>query len=162
MGCEQIRLYASDRKVSQHDRLFWKSQWQIDPLHYLDLIYERVGAFESARAIVQWRRQWPLDYEVLLQALRRRQGEGRGTREFVRVLQLHRQYESSRVEAAVRSVLDKGCPGYESIRHLLRAQEAPPLSTEPLPAELIPGVTDQPVPVSDPNAFNALLPAGAL
>ncbi len=162
VGCEQIRLYASDRKVSQHDRLFWKSQWQIDPLHYLDLIYERVGAFESARAIVQWRRQWPLDYEVLLQALRRRQGEGRGTREFVRVLQLHRQYESSRVEAAVRSVLDKGCPGYESIRHLLRAQEAPPLSTEPLPAELIPGVTDQPVPVSDPNAFNALLPAGAL
>ena len=162
VGCEQMLLYASDRKVSQHDRLFWKSQWQIDPLHYLDLIYERVGAFESARAIVQWRRQWPADYEVLLQALRRRQGEGRGTREFVQVLQLHRQYESSQVEAAVRLVLEKGCPGYESIRHLLRAQEAPLLSTEPLPAELIPGVTDQPVPVSDLNAFNALLPAAAL
>ena len=73
-----------------------------------------------------------------------------------------RQYESPRVEAAVRSVLERGCPGYESIRHLLRAQEAPPLSTEPLPPELIPGVTDQPVPVSDLNAFNALLPAGAL
>ena len=50
VGCDQILLYANDRKVSQHDRVFSKSPWQIDPLHYLDLIYERVGAFESARA----------------------------------------------------------------------------------------------------------------
>ena len=98
-----------------------KSQWQIDPLHYLDLIYERVGAFESARAIVQWRRQWPPDYEVLLSALRRRQGEGTGTREFVQVLQLHREYQASEVEVAVRAALEKGCPSYESIRQLLRA-----------------------------------------
>ena len=47
VGCDQILLYANDRKVSQHDRVFSKSQWQIDPLHYLDLIYERVGAFEK-------------------------------------------------------------------------------------------------------------------
>ena len=162
VGCDQILLYSKDRKVAQHDRVFWKSQWQIDPLHYLDLIYERVGAFESARAIVQWRRQWPPDYEVLLSALRRRQGEGTGTREFVQVLQLHREYQASEVEVAVRAALEKGCPSYESIRQLLRAQETMPLQTEPLPAELIPGVTDQPVPCSDLSPFNALLPAGAL
>ena len=37
-----------------------------------------------------------------------------------------------------------------------------PLPTGPLPAELIPGVTDRPVPCSDLSPFNALLPAGAL
>ena len=162
VGCDQILLYANDRKVSQHDRVFSKSPWQIDPLHYLDLIYERVGAFESARALVQWRPQWPPDYEVLLQALRHRQGEGTGTREFVQVLQLHQEYPASEVQEAVRSVLEKGCPGYESIRQLLRAQETTPLPTGPLPAELIPGGTDRPVPCSDLSPFNAFLPAGAL
>ena len=162
VGCDQILLYADDRKVSQHDRVFSKSPWQIDPLHYLDLIYERVGAFESARALVQWRPQWPPDYEVLLQALRHRQGEGTGTREFVQVLQLHQEYPASEVQEAVRSVLEKGCPGYESIRQLLRAQETTPLPTGPLPAELIPGGTDRPVPCSDLSPFNAFLPAGAL
>ena len=98
----------------------------------------------------------------MLSALRRRQGEGTGTREFVQVLQLHREYQASEVEVAVRAALEKGCPSYESIRHLLRAQETMPLQTEPLPAELIPGVTDRPVPCSDLSPFNALLPAGAL
>ena len=134
--------------------------------------HEFTGAEVTVR---RWVREWkaahgwgrqeavvPLDYEVLLQALRHRQGEGTGTREFVQVLQLHQEYPASEVQEAVRSVLEKGCPGYESIRQLLRAQETTPLPTGPLPAELIPGGTDRPVPCSDLSPFNAFLPAGAL
>ena len=158
--CQKIVLYADERKVAQHDRVFSKNRWQIDPLHYLDLIGERVGSFESARAIVQWRARWPKDYDLLLQQLRGRQGYSQGTREFVRVLQLHQEYERTQVEQAITRVLKHHCPSYESIRHLIRVQESSPLMVQPLPAELLPGVTDRAVLMSDVKDFNALLTVG--
>ena len=158
--CQKMVLYADERKVAQHDRVFSKNRWQIDPLHYLDLIGERVGSFESARAIVQWRARWPKDYEVLLQQLRGRQGYSQGTRDFVRVLQLHQEYERTQVEQAITRVLEHHCPSYESIHHLIRVQESSPLVVQPLPAELLPGVTDRAVLMSDVKDFNALLTVG--
>ncbi len=158
--CQKIALYADERPVAQHDRVFSKNRWQIDPLHYLDLISRRVGSFESARAIVQWRARWPKDYDLLLQQLRFRQGHSRGTREFVRILGLHQDYERTQVEQAIASVLVKHCPSYESIRLLIRLQESSPLVAQPLPAELLPGVTDRAVLMSDVKDFNALLTAG--
>ena len=158
--CQKMVLYADERKVAQHDRVFSKNRWQIDPLHYLDLIGERVGSFESARAIVQWRARWPKDYDLLLQQLRSRQGHSRGTREFVRILGLHRDYEQTQVEQAIASVLEKHCPSYESIRLVIRLQESSPLVVQPLPAELLPGVTDRAVLMSDVKDFNALLTVG--
>ena len=140
--------------------MFSKNRWQIDPLHYLDLISRRVGSFESARAIVQWRARWPKDYDLLLQQLRLRQGHSRGTREFVRILGLHQDYERTQVEQAIASVLVKHCPSYESIRLLIRLQESSPLVAQPLPEELLPGVTDRAVLMSDVKDFNALLTAG--
>ena len=158
--CQKIVLYADERKVAQHDRVFSKNRWQIDPLHYLDLIGERVGSFESARAIVQWRARWPKDYDLLLQQLRGRQGYSQGTRDFVRVLQLHQEYERTQVKQAITRVLEHHCPSYESIRHLIRVQESSPLVVQPLPAELLPGVTDRAVLMSDVKDFNALLTVG--
>jgi transposase len=158
--CQKIALYADERPVAQHERVFSKNRWQIDPLHYLDLISRRVGSFESARAIVQWRARWPKDYDLLLQQLRSRQGHSRGTREFVRILGLHRDYERTQVEQAIASVLQQHCPSYESIRLLIRLQESSPLVVQPLPAELLPGVTDRAVLMSDVKNFNALLTVG--
>ena len=90
--------------------IFATSKWQIDPRHYLDLIEQRVGAFESARPILQWRARWPRSYEVLLQTLRQKRGENTGTREFVRILKLHRAHESPVVERAVEKALEHHCP----------------------------------------------------
>ena len=56
-------------------------------MHYLELIRRKVGAFESARAIRQWRPQWPAHYETVLERLRQRHGYSRGTREFIGILQ---------------------------------------------------------------------------
>ena len=67
VGCDQVEIYLQDRKVVEHERIFANSKWQIDPRHYLDLIEQRVGAFERARPILQWRARWPQSYEVLLQ-----------------------------------------------------------------------------------------------
>ena len=78
----------------------------------------------------------------------------------MRILGLHRDYERTQVEQAIASVLEKHCPSYESIRLVIRLQESSPLVVQPLPAELLPGVTDRAVLMSDVKNFNALLTAG--
>ena len=60
------------KKVADHPRVFGNCKWQIDPLHYLELIHQRIGSFEAARPIRQWRPQWPADYERMLAILRHR------------------------------------------------------------------------------------------
>ena len=157
VGCDQVEIYLQDRKVVEHERIFANSKWQIDPRHYLDLIEQRVGAFERARPILQWRARWPQSYEVLLQTLRQKQGDNAGTREFVRILKLHRAHESPVVERAVEKALEHHCPGYESIRHLIGLESSPLRFVEPLAPDRIPGVTDQAVSQTRVEDFNALL-----
>jgi hypothetical protein len=137
--------------------LFSNTQWQIDPLHYLDLIGERPASFESARPILQWRAQWPESYEVLLKRLRSRLGHNRGTREFIEILKLHEDHRREEVEEAIGQALEQQCLGYQPIRHLIRLRQSPVLETQPLAAELIPGITDRQVSQSEVTAFNGLL-----
>lgn len=161
VSCWKVRVYADDRRIACHDRRFSNSQWQIDPLHYLDLIGQRPGSFESARAIVQWRARWPEDYEVLLQRLRSRMGHNRGTREFVEILKLHESYRREEVEAAIGQALEQQCPAYETVRHLVRLGRSSSVPTEPLPSELIPGITDRQVSQTEVAHFNRLLGGGS-
>ena len=79
---------------------------------------ERVGAFESARPIRQWRPHSPGHYETMLEWLRHRHGDHRGTREFVRLLQLHQSYPAQRVKAAVAEALRCGTSSVEAVKHL--------------------------------------------
>lgn len=153
----RVRLYAGEHQVVDHPRVFSNSQWQLDPLHYLDLIRQRPGSFDSARPILQWRASWPEQYEVLLARLRKRQGESSGTREFIDVLRLHGEEEPEVVREAIQQVLELECPGYEAIRHLIRYRQQPLSSREPLPAGLIPGITDVELAQTEVSRFNALL-----
>jgi transposase len=161
MGCDRVRFFADHKLVADHARLFGNSKWQIDPLHYLTLIYQRIGAFESARAIRQWRPHWPAEYETLLRELRRRLGDNRGTREFVEVLQLHGSYSAERIEEAVRQALELHSPGFEAVKHLLVSQESPGWQYPPLESHLIPGITDRPIAPTDLSRYDRLLEGGA-
>ncbi len=157
LGCERVSFYADRRQVAEHPRIFSNSQWQINPLHYLDLLYQRVGAFESARPIRQWRPNWPGHYETMLERLRHRYGDNGGTREFVGLLQLHQSYPAQQVEEAVAQALGCGTSSVESVRHLLRAQQCRTAEPAPLQADRIPGVTDRTVATSDVGCYDQLV-----
>jgi transposase len=156
VGCDRVALYADHRQVAKHARVFGVGQWQLDPLHYLDLLEQRVGAFESARAIRHWRSAWPAQYERMLEGLRRRHGESRGTREFVRILKLHHDAPAARVQEAVAEALRLQTYSLEAVRHLLRRQE-PVLNPAPLGAELLPGITDLLIAQTDVGRYDRLL-----
>jgi len=160
VGCWRVRVFDGNRTVAEHPRVFGNSKWQLDPQHYLAAIREKVAAFDSARVIRRWREHWPDCYEVMLAALQRRQGESKGKREFVRILQLHGEHPAAAVEAAVGAAVRWGVFGYDGVRHLLRraAEEVGPVA--PLPAGLLPGVTDRPVGRSEVARYGALLDGG--
>jgi hypothetical protein len=161
IGCDRVSVYADQKKVADHARVFGKYQWQIDPLHYLELIHQRIGSFEAARPIRQWRPQWPAVYERMLAILRHRQGDNDGTREFVGMLLLHQEYPSQRVEAAVAEALQRQTYNLESLKHILLRQDCPDIAFSPLAAGLMPGVTDLTVAASDVGRYDLLLAGGA-
>jgi len=160
VNCDSVCLYADGRQIACHRRLFGNSRWQIDPLHYLELIRQRVGAFDSARPIRQWRPSWPTPYETMLSLLRQRRGDNQGTREFVRILQLHQQYSGQQVEGALAEALQYQTSSYEAVKHLLIRQQARMIETVPLQADLIPGVTDLQVALPDLSRYDQLLEGG--
>jgi hypothetical protein len=159
VGCERIDLYAQHRQVASHQRVFSAGQWQLDPLHYLSLIRQRIGAFEAARPIRQWRAQWPEQYEVLLAGLRRNRGETAGTREFVKVLQLHTDYPCRQVEEAIAQVVSLGAFDSAAVKQLW-VQSEKCLPPTRLPADFIPGLTDRTVAVTDLSRYDDLLVGG--
>jgi len=162
IDCDRVRIHADGKEIADHPRLFGNSKWQIDPQHYLELIAERIQAFESARAIRQWRPSWPGTYETMLSILQDRLGNNKGTRDFVRILQLHKDYPSEEVNRAVEQALEYSSYSHDAVKHLLLSRTTPMQSYVPLNPDLIPGITDRWIADSDLNCYDALLAGGAL
>ncbi len=113
-----------------HPRSYGREQDLFEPLHYLPLLEQRPGAFDYARPMRQWRKDWPQSYHQMLRVLREQWPEsGRGVQEFVRVLRLHEQYPAHLVQQAVEQALAYGCPHLDGVLlclHQLTEATAPP------------------------------------
>jgi transposase len=124
----RVDILVQKEVIASHPRCYGHKQDILDPLHYLPLLTERPGAFDHAKPIRRWRESWPPGYEQLLNRLREQWPEGRGVREFVRVLNLHRQYPAELVQQAVEQALAYGCAhadGVELCVHQLAEPETP-------------------------------------
>lgn len=112
-------LYVDDI-IASHARCYGKNQDIFDPLHYLPLLEQRPGAFQHAKPVRRWRESWPPTYERLLARLQAEQTDGRGVREFVRILRLHEQHPAGVVEQAVAQALEYGCIHADGVALCLR------------------------------------------
>lgn len=116
----RIEILAIDQVIATHPRCFRREQDILDPLHYLSLVEQRPGAFEHAKPIRRWRQSWPPVYERLLEQLRAQWPNGRGVREFVRILQLQRAHPADLVTQAVQQALSYGCAHADGVQLCLR------------------------------------------
>jgi hypothetical protein len=94
--------------IASHPRCYSQEQDILEPLHYLPLLEQRPGAFDHAKPIRRWRKEWPPAYEHLLKRLQTDKN-GQGVREFVRVLELHKEHPPSLVAQAIEQALEYGC-----------------------------------------------------
>ena len=74
----RVEVLLGKEVIANHPRCFGREQDILDPLHYLNLLEQRPGAFEHAKPLRHWRKHWLKDYDRLLEALRTRLPEGRG------------------------------------------------------------------------------------
>lgn len=123
-----IEIFSPEQRIARHPRCYDRDQDLFDPLHYLPLLAQRPGAFEHAKPLRQWRHTWPPVYEQLLSRLRTQWPDGRGVREFIRILHLHRDYPVSLLEQAVTQALAYGCGHLDGVTlccHQLLHPEVP-------------------------------------
>lgn len=130
----EIKIYRPDEKevLAVHPRCYGRQQDILDPLHYLPLLEQRPGALNHAKPVRQWRATWPAVYERLLAELQRRQPEGQGVRQFIRVLRLHQQHSAELIEQAVSLALHYQCVHPDGVELCLRQL----LHPDPTPSRL--------------------------
>jgi len=80
----RVDIVHMNDTIASHPRCYGQEQDILNPLHYLPLLEQRPGAFEHAKPIRRWRKEWPPAYERLLGQLRAESNNGQGVREFVR------------------------------------------------------------------------------
>jgi len=126
---DRVMIFHNGKKIADHIRLYGNNKWQLDPQHYLELIYRRPQAFESARVIRQWRPQWPDCLEALLSRFVTKLDHTKGIKEFITVLMLFKENESSAVIDAVNKAIDANVSSSAAVGHLMLKK-----STCPTPA----------------------------
>ena len=84
---------------ARHPRSWEKEDYIFDPVHYLALIEQKVGALDQAAPLADW--QLPDVFATLRRLLEARMGKG-GKREFVQVLRLLESFALSDVEAGLK------------------------------------------------------------
>jgi hypothetical protein len=130
---DRLELFQGSKKIASHRRLYGNNKWQLDPLHYLELISRRPLAFSAARPIRQWRERWPASLEALLERFCDKQGPNRGTKDFIKVLMLFREHDEGRVIEAVEKAVSAQVSTSDAVEHiLLSAQEPKGFSFDPL------------------------------
>ncbi len=130
----RLEILHQGEVLATHERCYGHEQDIFDPLHYLPLLVQRPGAFDYAKPLRAWRAEWSSVYEQALEKLRSLWPDGRGVREFVQILQLHKEYPASLIEQALSAALEFGCVHYEGVRLCLNQLLMP--RQLPLPLEL--------------------------
>jgi hypothetical protein len=135
----RIDVLHLNNAITSHPRCYGQEQDILDPLHYLPLLEQRPGAFEHAKPIRRWRKEWPPVYERLLDHLQGQGQNGHGIPEFIRVLELHQEHPAELVAQAVEQALEYGCAHADGVvlclHQLLKPESAVPSLawTEPPP-----------------------------
>ena len=151
---DRVEIACRDRVVASHPRCYQRGRDILDPYHYVPVLLRKPRAFHQARAVRGY--PWPESFRRALAFLEERHPDGRGVKEFLRVLSLKDQVGEHRLTEALELALQYRCVSVDAVRHLLHQMEntwQPPL---PLDPETL-GPVAVKVQVRDPAQYNLLL-----
>lgn len=121
----EVVIGCGPEVVACHKRSYDKADTIYDPMHFLPLLEQKVGALDQAAPLKDW--NLPDAFATLHRLLEARMGKP-GKREYVQVLRLLEAFEMEHVHGAVRQALDLGAVGYDAVKHLVlcRIERRPP------------------------------------
>jgi hypothetical protein len=121
----EVLISCAAEVIARHTRSYEREDFVFDPLHYLPLLEQKVGALDQAAPLVGW--ELPEAFVQLYRLLQARLGKP-GKREYVQVLRLLESFPLEAVHAAIAEALRLGAIGYDAIKHLVlcRIEHKPP------------------------------------
>jgi len=121
-----IEILSEDQVIAKHLRSYEVNQEILNYDHYLDLLLIRPGAIPHARPLKQ--AKLPIIYEIYRKKLLRM---AHGSKEFIQILLLHREFNAELVEKALLEAADKEMYSYDAVRHLLYQSTLPTYVMKP-------------------------------
>ena len=121
----EVIISCGAETIARHRRSYEREDLVFDPLHYLPLIEQKIGALDQAAPLQGW--DLPEVFATLRRLMEARMGKP-GKREYVQVLRLMETFRLADVEAAVRDALRLGAIGFDAVKHLVlcRIERRPP------------------------------------
>ena len=112
----EVIIGCGNEVIARHKRSYAKADMIFDPLHFLPLLEQKVGALDQAAPLQGW--DLPDVFATLHRLLEARMGKP-GKREYVQVLRLLETFEMDIVQSAISQAIDMGAIGYDAIKHLV-------------------------------------------
>ena len=153
----EVVIGSGAEVIARHRRSYETADMVFDPMHFLPLLEQKVGALDQAAPLQGW--DLPDAFATLHRLLDARLGK-KGKREYVQVLRLLETFEMDHVHGAIRHALDLGAIGYDAVKHLVlcRVERRPPR----LDLDIYPYLPRACVETTKPASYMSLMPgAGA-
>jgi DNA replication protein DnaC len=118
----EVVISGGTEVIARHPRSYEREDFVFNPLHYLPLLEQKIGALYQAAPLVGW--DLPAEFATLRRLIEARMGK-RGKREFVQVLRLLEVFRPEDVLAGVREAIARGAIGFDAVKHLVLPDRAP-------------------------------------
>ena len=150
----EVVIACGGEVIARHRRSYDKSDTIYEPMHYLPLLEQKVGALDQAAPLKGW--ELPKEFSTLHRLLQSRMGK-KGKREYVQVLRLMEAFDPIVVHGAIKQALHMGAIGYDAVKHLVlcRVERRPPK----LDLDFYPYLPKANVEMTRPSTYMALLGA---
>ena len=121
----EVIIGCGSEKIACHPRSYDREDLIFNPIHYLPLLEQKIGALDQAAPLVGW--DLPDVFTTLRRLLEARMGKS-GKREYVQVLRLLETFELNDLHGAIRDALHLSAISFDAIKHLLlcRIERRPP------------------------------------
>ena len=113
---DQVVISCGSEIIARHPRSYDRDDFVFDPIHYLPLLEQKIGALDQAAPLLDW--DLPEEFGTLRRLLESRMGR-RGKREFVQALRLLETFSMAEVHSAVRDALRLGAISFDAVKHLV-------------------------------------------
>ena len=122
---DQVVISCGSEIIARHPRSYERDDFVYDPIHYLPLLEQKIGALDQAAPLQGW--ELPDEFGTLRRLLESRMGR-RGKREYVQVLRLLESFSMGEVHAAIKDALRLGSISFDAVKHLVlcRLEGRPP------------------------------------
>jgi transposase InsO family protein len=116
---DQVVIGCGGDVIARHPRCWDREDMVFDPVHYLPLLEQKVGALDQAAPLAGW--NLPEEFATLRRLMEARMIKA-GRREYVQVLRLLETFEMADLQVAVKNALRMGAIGFDAVKHLVLCQ----------------------------------------